>query len=112
MSDMPLPDEMIETAADAIANAWDTPEDDDARLRVYARAALSAVLPLIRAAVIEECAKIVARIGECTLGQPDPSTGAWECGRQDRGECNCFEFEEAAEEIRALAARSTNEAGK
>jgi hypothetical protein len=32
----------LEAAADAIGDAWDTDEDDDERLRVYARAAVQA----------------------------------------------------------------------
>ncbi len=50
--------EWVEAAADAIGEAWDTDEDDDERMRVYARAALAAVAPLIRRATLEEAAEV------------------------------------------------------
>ncbi len=54
---------------------------------------------------IERAAKVLDKRGaaSCERGSTDPSTGAFECRRADRGECNCYEFDEAAEEVRALA---------
>ena len=54
----------------------------------------------------EACAKMLdARgVSSCERGTIDYSTGAFECRRLERGECNCSEFDELAEEIRARPA--------
>jgi hypothetical protein len=39
----------------------------------------------------------------------DPSTGAFECRRADRGDCNCYEFDELAD---AIAARAEERGGE
>jgi hypothetical protein len=54
-----ITDEMVQAAADAIGAAWDTDEDDDERMRVYARAALTAAAPLIAAAERDACLALV-----------------------------------------------------
>lgn len=45
-------DALIEAMADAIGDVWDCQEEDDDRLRVYARAALA----VARKAILEEAA--------------------------------------------------------
>ena len=41
----------------------------------------------------------------CERGQVDYSTGVYECRKEARGECNCYEFSEAKEAIMALEPR-------
>ena len=41
--------------------------------------------------------------GVCERGGFDPSTGVFECARENRGDCNCFEFDEAADEVAKIA---------
>jgi hypothetical protein len=41
-------------------------------------------------------------MGACDRGAADPSTGTFECRKLDQGQCNCAEFDELAQEIRAL----------
>jgi hypothetical protein len=52
--------ELIEKMADAIGEVWDCPEEDDERLLVYARAALSIAKPVIRDEALEEAMKAAA----------------------------------------------------
>ncbi|RJP45462.1 hypothetical protein C4587_00770 [Candidatus Parcubacteria bacterium] len=49
--------ELVEKMADAIGEAWDCPEEDDDRLRVYARAALAIARPIIEKEAYEKAAK-------------------------------------------------------
>lgn len=53
-------DELVVKMADAIGDVWDCEEEDDDRLRVYARAALAVAKPVIRDEALEEAAVIVA----------------------------------------------------
>lgn len=64
-------------------------------------------LPAVTVDALEEARAIVARrgVGNCTRGMVDPGTGTFECRKLDRGECNCHEFDEAAEEIATLSAQ-------
>jgi hypothetical protein len=58
----------------------------------------------------EACAKILdARgVSACERGMSDPDTGAFECRKLSDGECNCFEFDEAAAAIRARKGASND----
>lgn len=58
----------------------------------------------IRRATLEQAAKLLDKhgISACERGSVDPSTGSFECSRLNRGDCNCYEFDELAEKVRAL----------
>ena len=65
---------------------------------------------LIEAARIEgvkaglKAAEKITRGPLCELSSTDWTTGAIECGKDNRGECNCYEFNERADDIAALNA--------
>ena len=66
---------------------------------------VAAALAQSAAEMRERCEKLVRAhgINGCERGMTDPSTGAFECRRADRGDCNCYEFDELADDIAALA---------
>lgn len=55
-------------------------------------------------ALVEKIAYMAEKKGTtgCEQGITDPETGAFECTRNNRGECECYTFDEFAEEIRKL----------
>jgi hypothetical protein len=54
--------------------------------------------------MVDQAIKTIAHHGYegCEYGNMDPETGAVECRKESRGECNCYEFSEAIDSLRAL----------
>lgn len=73
------------------------------------RDALKAQIAEAVAGEREQIAKLLEKkgVGTCELGGTDYSTGAFECSRLYRGECNCPEFDEMADAIRARGEKET-----
>jgi hypothetical protein len=79
-----------------------------ARVAMKERDEARSALATARRDALEEAAQLVAKYGYagCERGQTDPTTGVYECQKEARGDCNCYEFAEAFDAIRALKDRT------
>lgn len=100
--------ETIEACAKVVEECSKRPQTTWGEVKTAIRALGDKSAPNVRAETIEQCAKVLDKLGinACEHGAVDPSTGTFECSRLHRGDCNCFEFDEAAEAIRKLGTKS------